>query len=330
MQELVTVVIPAYNEERAIEACLESVQGQTYRELQIVVVDSSSTDGTVAAVERRMADDPRIELITNARRNIPSSLNRAVEVARGRWLVRVDAHSTVIPTYVEQAVRHLAEGDWAGVGGRKDGVGRTSAGRAIAVAMGSRLGVGGSTYHHGTTPQEVDHLAFGCYPLEWVTTIGGWNEELTANEDFEFDYRLRASGGRLLFDPSLRILWECRQSIPDLWRQYRRYGQGKADVVWLHPQSLNPRHVVPPLFVLYLAQTAVVLARDPRRALLRLAPYGLAVTAESVRCARQLSEPGDRTWLPAAFAAMHTAWGVGFWSGALRLARGPRPDRRRA
>ena len=327
MDELVTVVIPAYNEERHIDACLESVLTQTYDDLQVVVVDGSSTDGTRAVVERRMAEDPRVELMTNPRRNIPSSLNLALKAARGRWLVRVDAHSTITPTYVERSVARLAEGTWAGVGGRKDAVGRTRAGRAIAVAMASRLGVGGSTYHHGTTVQEVDHLAFGSYPVAWVAKVGGWNEELTANEDFEFDHRLRESGGRLLFDPSLRILWECRQSVPDLWRQYYRYGSGKADVVWLHPESVNPRHAVPPLFVVYLAVTTVALRARPGRVLLALAPYGLAVAAESLRCARRLEDPRDGVWLPAAFAAMHTGWGLGFWSGALRLARGPRPAR---
>jgi glycosyltransferase involved in cell wall biosynthesis len=327
LDELVTVVIPAYNEERHIGACLDSVLAQTYRNLQVVVVESCSTDRTVELVERRRAEDPRVELHTNPRRNIPSSLNVALGAARGRWLVRVDAHSAIPPTYVEQAVTRLAEGTWAGVGGRKDAVGRTRAGRAIAVAMASRLGVGGSTYHHGTTVQEVDHLAFGSYPREWVSRIGGWNDELTANEDFEFDHRLREQGGRLLFDPALQILWECRQSVPDLWRQYFRYGKGKADVVWLHPESVNPRHVVPPAFVVYLLATSVASLRRPRRALVALAPYALVVGAESVRCARRLEDPRDGVWLPASFAAMHTGWGLGFWAGALRLARGPRPAR---
>ena len=54
---------------------------------------------------------------------------------------------------------------------------------------------------------------------------------LLANEDFEFDYRVRRHGRKLLFDPELKIGWQCRQSVPALFHQYRRYGRGKADAL---------------------------------------------------------------------------------------------------
>jgi succinoglycan biosynthesis protein ExoA len=319
-EELVTVVVPAANEEHFLGACLDSVLAQDYAALQIVVVDGASTDGTVDVVRARMAEDPRIELLHNPRRNIPSSLNLAVEHARGSWLVRVDAHSTVGPSYVRTAVERLREGGWAGVGGRKDGVGRTPAGRAIAVAMGSRFGVGNSTYHFGTTAIEVDHLAFGAYPVDVVRRAGGWDEQLTANEDFEFDHRLRQAGQHLLFDPRLVIHWHCRQSVADLFRQYHRYGRGKVDVAWLHPESLHLRHLAPPAFVAYAALGLVLNARRPARWLAMLSPYAVAVAGESVRSGRRLGSTGERVRLPAAFLAMHIGWGAGFWSGVAATA----------
>ena len=317
-EDLVTVVIPAYNEATHLGACLDSVRAQQHTDLQIVVVDADSTDATADIVRERMAEDARIELVHHARRNIPSSLNVALDHARGRWLVRVDAHSTIGPSYVGTAVERLREPGWAGVGGRKDGVGSTSAGRAIAVAMASRLGVGNSVYHFGTTAQEVDHLAFGAYPVDVVREMGGWDETLTANEDFEFDHRLREAGHHLLFDPALVIDWHCRQSVPDLFRQYRRYGRGKVDVVRLHPDSLRPRHLVPPLFVAYATLAAAVGVRRPRWLVAMLAPYAAVVLGESLRSGRQLPSRRERLWLPAAFAAMHVGWGVGVWSGARR------------
>ena len=316
--DLVSVVIPAYNEGRFVGACLDSVLAQDYSALQVLVVDGNSSDNTVAVVRERMDRDGRIELLHNARRNIPSSLNLAVGAARGRWLVRVDAHATIGSSYVSAAVDRLSEGTWGGVGGRKDGVGTTAAGRAIAVAMSNRLGVGNSTYHFGTTTQEVDHLAFGAYPLELVRGIGGWDEQLTANEDFEFDHRLRKAGHHLLFDPRMVIRWHCRQTIPDLYRQYNRYGQGKVDVAWLHPESLRPRHFIPPAFVAYLVLGAVVSAHRPTRMLLLVSPYAAAVAAESLKAGRQLESRSERLRLPAAFVSMHVGWGVGVWTGLSR------------
>jgi succinoglycan biosynthesis protein ExoA len=316
--EPVTVVVPACNEERFIGACLSSIREQEYPRLQVIVVDGASTDSTADVVRAHMREDERVELVDNDRRNIPSSLNLALARARGRWLVRVDAHSTVPPTYVRAAVTRLSEDSWGGVGGRKDGTGRTPAGRAIAVAMSSRLAVGNSTYHFGTRAQEVDHLPFGAYPVDLVRSLGGWDEHLTANEDFEFDYRVRQAGRRLLFDPDMSIRWHCRQSLPDLFRQYQRYGRGKLDVALLHPDSLRPRHLAAPLFVVYLLGAVLVGVRRPLRAQAMLAPYLVALAIESARLASRLDRPAERLRVPVAIAAMHTAWGLGFWSGIRR------------
>jgi succinoglycan biosynthesis protein ExoA len=317
--ELVSVVVPARDEEKFIGATLESLCRQDYRDLQIIVVDGGSSDRTVAVVEGHMQGDPRIELLTNPRQTIPAALNIALGHARGRWLVRMDAHSAVDPGYVSAAVARLREGRWGGVGGRKDGTGTTPAGQAIAAALGSRFGVGGSMYHHGVTEQEVDHIPFGAYRTDLVRQLGGWDERLVANEDFEFDHRLRRSGAVLLFDPELRISWQSRQSVRELYRQYRRYGRGKVDVVRLHPRSLNPRHVLPPLLVPYLVAAAVAAVRRPGVTAAMVAPYAIAVTTASVRTGRSLDDPRARAFLPAAFLAMHVGWGVGVWSRALEL-----------
>ena len=312
--ELVTVIIPARNEEASIGATLDSVLDQTYQNLQVVVVDGESTDRTRDIIADRQALDPRLELITNSVANIPMSLNLAVAAARGEWLVRVDAHSTVPSTYVESLVKLLREGSWGGVGGRKDGVGHVPAGRAIAAALGSRFGVGNSKYHYATQTEEVDHLPFGAYPVALIREVGGWDERLAANEDYEFDYRLRLRGERLLLDPRIVISWECRQSLPDLFRQYVRYGRGKADVAVLHPSSLAARHVVAPALVAWLGLAAIVALKRPGVAAAMAAPYGVALAVASAQTGAELDDKA-KTYLPGAFAAMHLGWGYGFWAG---------------
>jgi hypothetical protein len=208
------------------------------------------------------------------------------------------------------------------VGGRKDGTGTTPAGRAIAAALGSRFGVGGSVYHHGTEEQEVDHIPFGAYPVDVVRRLGGWDERLVANEDFEFDHRLRGTGATLLFDPQLTIAWQSKQSLGELYRQYLRYGRGKLDVARLHPGSLRPRHLVPPLLVPWLAAAAAIAPRRPVLAAAMVVPYAGGLAAASVRTARRLDEPRARILVPGAFLAMHVGWGVGVWSRALDVVRG--------
>jgi len=319
--DLVSVIVPARNEERSIGVTLDALRAQDYRNLQIIVVDGGSTDGTVAVVERHMAEDPRVELLHNPRGITPVALNIALAAAQGPWLVRMDAHATVDPTYVGTAVARLRDGGWGGVGGRKDGVGRTPAGRAIATALGSPFGVGGSVYHHGVREQEVDHIPFGAYPTELVRELGGWDERLMTNQDFEFDYRLRRSGARLLFDPALRIDWQSKQGMREFYQQYRRYGRGKVDVALLHPRSLRLRHLLPPLLVPYLIAAAAVAPRRPRLAAAMVAPYAGALAVASVFAGRRVDDAAARALLPVAFLAMHVGWGVGVWSRGFELLR---------
>lgn len=315
--DLVTVVVPARDEQDFIGACLDSVIAQDHVDLQIIVVDSDSSDATAAVVQDRQVRDPRIELLRAPGPGISVALNTGLAAARGRWLVRVDAHSTVGPDYVTQAVSRLSSGRWGGVGGWKSGVGVTPAGRAVAAAMSSRFGVGGSVYHYGTHPAEVDHVPFGAYPTALLRELGGWDPAIAANEDFELDQRIRGAGYSLLFEPRLVIDWHCRQSVGELFVQYRRYGAGKLPVALRHKRSVRPRHLLPPALVGYLGVAALVALRHPAWSAAAVAPYAGAVAAASLATGRRLETGRERLHLPGAFVAMHVGWGLGFWQAAL-------------
>jgi succinoglycan biosynthesis protein ExoA len=318
--DLVTIVVPARNEEKGIRACLDSILAQDHEALEVIVVDGMSTDSTPAILAEYARRDPRVRVLTNELRVIPVSMNLALAAASAPWLVRVDAHSVVPTDYVRLAMEHLGTGLYGAVGGRKDGVGRSPAGRAIAAVMGSRFGVGGSTYHFGEEVQAVEHVPFGAYPVALLREMGGWDETFLVNEDFELDYRLRLAGHTLLFDPRLRIDWECRQAVGDLYRQYRRYGGGKAATAFKHPASLRGRHLAPPLLVLNLAVAGAVALRRPVLGALLAAPYVAVVAAGTATTVPEVA-PGSRRYVAPAFAAMHVGYGIGFWRGAVASLR---------
>jgi succinoglycan biosynthesis protein ExoA len=312
---LTTIVIPARNEDRYIGPCLQSVLAQDETRVQVIVVDGASRDRTCQVVEQFSQRDARIALLHNEVASIPLSLNLGLAAAQGRWFMRVDAHSTIPSNYVRRARQHLQTTRWGGVGGRKDAVGTTPAGTAIAAVMASRFGVGNSIYHHGTLTQTVDHVPFGAYPTELLRELGGWDERVSVNEDYELDYRVRLSGRELLFDPRLRISWRCRQSIPDLWRQYRRYGRGKSAVALMHPESMRPRHYLPPAFIAFWALALTFGHRHPRTLITAAAPYAALLGTASISTAKRVPDPRAKVLIPPAFLAMHFGWGLGFWQG---------------
>lgn len=316
----VTVIVPARNERTTIDACLDSILAQQGADLEVVVVDNDSSDGTGELLDARAASDDRVRVIHNPTPSIPASLNLAVAAARGEWLVRVDAHSTIPPGYVAHAVDRLAEGRWAGVGGRKIAVGRSPVGRAVAAVLNSPLAVGGSTYHYGTEETVVDHVPFGAYRTATVRDLGGWDESILNNEDFEFDQRLRQQG-ELLFDPRLEIAWHSRETIGDLLAQYRRYGRGKPGVALRHPGSVKVRHLAPPALVVWLSASGLLALRRPGLSAAAVAPYVAAVAVATASISRSAGPTARRRAIPAALVAMQVGWGLGFWHGVGELVR---------
>ena len=311
----VTVAIPARNEESAIRACIDSVLAQDYPNLEVLVIDGASGDKTAEIVGQYSETDPRVILISNPDRIIPKAMNLALAAARGVYLVRVDAHSTIPRTYVSTAVGHLDTGRWGGVGGRKDGVGTTDAGRAIALVMASPFGVGGSTYHYGEEARTVEHVPFGAYVVAKARALGGWDERLLVNQDFEFDHRMGLAGEQLLFDPELSINWECRQSVGDFWRQYSRYGQGTAKVLALHPASASPRHIAVPGYVAALVLAGVLTPLTVWPLAVLAFPYLAFVAVGTFKISSRTNDWRVRRWIAPSLVAMHIGWGVGFLRG---------------
>ncbi len=99
---LVSVCVPARNEERNIRACVESLLAQTYPNLEIIVVDDRSTDATPQILSQLAAQDSRISVISGSDlppgwAGKPHALVQAVSAARGDWLCFVDADTTLAP-----------------------------------------------------------------------------------------------------------------------------------------------------------------------------------------------------------------------------------------
>jgi cellulose synthase/poly-beta-1,6-N-acetylglucosamine synthase-like glycosyltransferase len=318
-QDLVTVVIPARDEQDYIAKCLTSVLEQDWKNLQIVVVDGCSRDRTADIVAEFQRQDARVELLDNPARTTPSALNIGLAAARGKWFVRVDGHSSISANYVSCAVARLKE-DWDGVGGRVHSIGRTPVGRAVAFAMGSRFGVGtGAAIRLRSAPEQVEHIIFGCYWTDRVRMLGGWDERLTSNQDVEFNFRLRAAGGRLLYEPSMVVTYHCRQSLKALFVQYRRYGMGKTRVLSLHHDAASPRHLAPAALVLAGITAAGAAARGHPAPLAAVGlPYGAALAAAFASSEEKL-DPAARARLPAVLLTMHVGYGIGFLRGLPNL-----------
>jgi glycosyltransferase involved in cell wall biosynthesis len=109
----ISVIVPAYNVEEYLGECLNSLCNQELENIEILVVDDGSSDGTPVVIERFAAADARIRVIKTENSGVYHARNRALEIARGRYISFVDSddyvHPTMLRVLLEAAERHRAE-----------------------------------------------------------------------------------------------------------------------------------------------------------------------------------------------------------------------------
>ena len=84
--ELITIVVPVYNVERYVEQCVQSVLNQTYRNLQILLVDDGSTDSSGEICDRLATQDSRIQVIHQKNAGLSAARNVGIELAKGEYI----------------------------------------------------------------------------------------------------------------------------------------------------------------------------------------------------------------------------------------------------
>ena len=324
MPPKVSVIVPCYNEQSTIRPLLEALRSQTFprAEREVIIADGMSTDRTRQAIAAFQNDFPDLEvrLVDNTVRTIPAGLNCAIEAARGEFIIRLDAHSKPYSDYVANCIKAHAAGRGDNVGGVweiQPGA-QTWIANSIAAAASHPLGVGDAMYRLAASASEVDTVPFGSYRRTLIAKIGGYNESLLTNEDYEFNTRIRKSGGRVWLDPSIRSIYFSRSTLGDLIRQYWRYGFWKWRMLRRFPDTIRWRQALPPLFVLSLIVVALISILLPFAWWLLVAElilYFSVLLLAGAYVALKRRKPYLLFGLPLAISAMHLAWGSGFlWS----------------
>lgn len=324
-QPSVSVIIPCYNEEATIRKLLEALRSQTYplAKMEVVISDGFSTDRTREVIDQFQKEhaDLAVRVVDNKAKTIPSGVNQAIRESRGEIIVRLDAHSMPIPEYVERCVEAHQTGKGDNVGGVWDiqpGT-YTWVAKSISFAAAHPLGVGDAMYRLNAKPGAVDTVPFGSFRRSLIERIGAFDETLLSNEDYEFNTRVRESGGIVWLDPAIRSVYFSRSTLKKLAEQYWRYGFWKLKMLKRYPHTLRWRQALPPVFVIILFSLIVLslgISLAQQLLALQLFAYFFILGFAGLQLAIK-TRKGFLIWgLPLAIATMHITWGAGFlWSG---------------
>ena len=312
------------NEEADIDGCIEAlgVQDLGAHCIELILVDGCSSDTTVPVATEAAARHGfyRVLVVSNPRRLTSVGLNIGLQAATGRHLVRIDARSRVQAHYVRRCVALLEECSEIGVVGgaqwaRPRDEGHVHVG--IARALQNRWATGLSRYRRRLQSGPSDTVWMGAFRTGDLRSVGGWNEAVALNEDYELATRYRRKGAIVWFEGSLRSEYLPRRGPKSLALQYFRFGKVKG-TWWARGSDLSPRHrlllCVPPVVAGGMAITVA------GHGWLRTGSFLLAVLllADALGGAETRARPLDRAAAALAMSLITMSWWTGVvtgWSG---------------
>lgn len=106
-QKMVSIIVPVYNAEKYIEKAIMSLLGQTYRNVEVIIVDDGSTDRTIELIKDISQHDERLRVIRQSNKGVSEARNRGIEQANGFYITFLDADDWIDESAIEQMVQIL-------------------------------------------------------------------------------------------------------------------------------------------------------------------------------------------------------------------------------
>jgi glycosyltransferase involved in cell wall biosynthesis len=325
----VTIIMPVKNDLQYVGLALSNIRNQTYppNQMEVIVVDAMSTDGSRNAVMRFAAENKQVsvKMIDDRKGQRAHALNLAIGKATGSVILRIDARTIVPSDYVERCVRLLFEQDAANVGGTLKPIGTSPTQKAIGIGMSHPFGVGHAEFRLGRRSGCVDTVYLGCFRREVFAEIGLFDEDSPViSEDSDINFRIRQKGGKVYLDHTLNVFYYTRDNLIDLWKLYFRYGGARAGFIIKHKRSTTIRPFLAAGFVCVVAALTILSAFLKPAAVMLLILSGVYVVVDMLVSTRLAAEHNNiRLIVPLLFAfpCMHFSYGIGF---VRRLAEGRR------
>jgi len=232
-----SVLIPAFNEAKVIVQSIRRILASDYSNLEVIIIDDGSTDGTSACVRHHFANDPRVTLLTVPNGGKAKALNCGLRHAHGSVIVTLDADTHFQADSISKLVRWFADPDVGAVAGN--------------AKVGNRINVITSwqalEYITSQNLERRELAALGCITVV-PGAIGAWKREAlehlggfpsdTLAEDQDLTIALLRAGYKVLYD-STAIGWtEAPATVSDLLKQRFRWAFGTLQCLWKHRSTM--------------------------------------------------------------------------------------------
>jgi len=248
---IVSIIVCCRNEENYIYQCLDSLlkQRSIPGEFEILVIDGQSEDNTREIIFGLMKGNPGIIFFENKAKYKPQAINIGFKKSRGRYLAICDAHTVYSDDYISILIELIKEHqESVCVGGPIISIGINKFGKATAIAMSSKIGVGNPKHRF---PDYEGYAEMACFPLfkrEILEKVGFYDEKFIINHDDEYCFRIRKAGGKIYLSPIAKSFYYVRNTIAGLFYQYYTYGFWQIAFLKKHKEPISLRQLAPITF----------------------------------------------------------------------------------
>lgn len=250
----VTVLIVTRNEERYILDCIKSIENQfeSSNDWELIIIDGMSEDNTKKiALEHLSKVSYTYTILDNPKKTLAAGWNIGIKNAKGRFVVRPDAHGGLQSGYIKYGLEVLNDKkDVIAVGGVLKTKSKSFFGHIIKEALSSRVGVGNSSFRTAVTSGYYDTAVFAIYRKEIFDQVGYFDENLVRHQDNDMHKRIKDVGGKFYLDMRMKADYFCRDTIPKLIEQMYKIGRYLPDI--MGNGSLSARHFAPFLFYSFI------------------------------------------------------------------------------
>ena len=249
----VSVIIVTRNEERYIVDCIQSVEKQFNNDntWELIIVDGQSEDKTVELTKNYLTDVKyRNQIIENPKEILASGWNIGIKNAKGKFLIRPDAHAILYPDYISKGLQTLKEKpEVSVVGGSLITLSKNFWGSIIKEALSSKIGVGNSSFRVGAKSGYQDTAVYGIYRKVVFDEVGLFDEHLIRHQDTELNGRISETNWKFWLNNEMKAGYFCRDTIGSLAKQMFNIGLHIPDLVDAgKSHGVQIRHLVPFIF----------------------------------------------------------------------------------
>jgi cellulose synthase/poly-beta-1,6-N-acetylglucosamine synthase-like glycosyltransferase/peptidoglycan/xylan/chitin deacetylase (PgdA/CDA1 family)/spore germination protein YaaH len=229
----VSVLIPAYNEERVIERSVRHVLASRSVQVEVIVIDDGSKDRTSEIVRERFGDDPRVRLLTLENGGKARALNKGLELVKGEIVIALDADTQFEPATISRLVRWFADPALGAVAGNAkvgNRVNLVTAWQALEYITAQNLERRALARLNAMT---VVPGAIGAWRLDAILSVGGYPHDTLA-EDQDLTIAIQRAGWKVTYD-QYAIAWtEAPENFRALAKQRFRWAYGTLQCLWKH------------------------------------------------------------------------------------------------